>query len=194
MRARPLNNHERGYMLKGQKALLRAMRRDDLPRLCAFNNDVEVELAGGGDPPMPQTLERLENDFNQAVAKGGRDGSSFAIEADDKLIGQCALFGFDDVAQSAELGITIGDKEYWGLGYGRDAIMLLLDYGFRLRNLRKIYLKVNSNNERAIHAYAACGFVEEGCWRSHVWSNNQYLDLVCMGILRHEWKSQPTTI
>ena len=118
-------------MLKGQKTLLRAMRRDDLPRLCAFNNDVEVELAGGGDPPMPQTLERLENDFNQAVAKGGRDGSSFAIEADNKLIGQCALFGFDDIAQSAELGITIGDKEYWGLGYGRDAIMLLLDYGFR---------------------------------------------------------------
>ena len=32
------------------------MRRDDLAQLWAFNNDVEVELAGGGDPPMPPSL------------------------------------------------------------------------------------------------------------------------------------------
>jgi hypothetical protein len=39
-------------MLKGEKVVLRSMRRDDLPRLCEFNNDVAVELAGGGDPPF----------------------------------------------------------------------------------------------------------------------------------------------
>ncbi|MEZ4728518.1 MAG: hypothetical protein R3E79_15395 [Caldilineaceae bacterium] len=39
-------------MLKGQKVLLRAMTRADLERLCQFNNDIEVELAGGGDPPL----------------------------------------------------------------------------------------------------------------------------------------------
>ena len=47
-------------MLKGERILLRAITRDDLPRLCAFNNDLEVELSGGGDPPMPQSLERLQ--------------------------------------------------------------------------------------------------------------------------------------
>jgi RimJ/RimL family protein N-acetyltransferase len=175
-------------MLKGRIVLLRPMRRDDLPRLCEFNNNVEVELAGGGDPPTPQTLARLESEFDQEVAKGGRDGSSFAIEADNKFIGQCALFRFNETHLTAELGITIGDKEYWGLGYGREAIMLLIDYGFRLRNLRKIYLTVNGTNARAIGAYKACGFIEEGRWRSHVWSNGQYIDLVCMGLLRDEWK------
>jgi hypothetical protein len=51
-------------MLKGQKVLLRAMTRADLERLWVFNNDVEVEVAGGGDPPLPQSLARLQTDFD----------------------------------------------------------------------------------------------------------------------------------
>lgn len=175
-------------MLTGPRVTLRAFRRDDLEHLCRFNNDVAVELAGGGDPPYPQSLERLQAEFDAEASKGGRNGPGFAIEADGHFIGQCALFRFDDVAHTAELGITIGDKAYWGKGYGREAIALLLDYGFRLRNLRKIWLQVNGDNERAQHAYRACGFVEEGRLRQHVWSNGQYVDLVQMGVLREEWE------
>ncbi|MFN8485988.1 MAG: GNAT family protein [Caldilineaceae bacterium] len=175
-------------MLQGEKVLLRALTREDLELLCQFNNDVEVELAGGGDPPMPQSLARLQAEFDTRVSQGGRDDAGFAIEADGKFIGQCALFQFDATARTCMLGITIGDKAYWGRGYGRDAVRVLLDYAFRLRNMRRVYLSVNGNNERAIHAYRACGFVEEGRLRGHVWSNGMYIDLVYMGILRDEWQ------
>lgn len=175
-------------MLKGQKILLRAMTRDDLERLCLFNNDVEVEVAGGGDPPLPQTLARLQADFDVNASKGGRDGTGFAIEADGLFIGQCALFNFDNVARRCELGITIGDKNYWGRGYGTDAVRVLIDYGFRHHNLHRIYLTVNSTNLRAIGAYRRCGFVEEGRLRAHMWNNGDYIDLVQMGILRDEWE------
>ena len=43
-------------MLKGQRLILRSVRRDELPILWKFANDYEVELAGGGDPPMPVSL------------------------------------------------------------------------------------------------------------------------------------------
>jgi RimJ/RimL family protein N-acetyltransferase len=36
------------------------------------------------------------------------------------------------------LGITIGGKDFWGRGYGRDVVRLLLRYAFRLRNLRRV--------------------------------------------------------
>jgi RimJ/RimL family protein N-acetyltransferase len=176
-------------MLTGHKVILRAITRDDLEHLCQFNNDVEVELAGGGDPPTPQSVARLHAEYDAQVSTGGQDGTTFAIAADGVCIGQCGLFQFDAVAQSCALGITIGDKGYWGRGYGSDAIRLLLDYAFRLRNLRRVYLTVNSTNERAIRAYRACGFVEEGRLRQHVWSAGQYIDLVNMGILRDEWET-----
>ena len=177
-------------MLRGEKVVLRALQREDVPLLAVFNNDIEVEIASGGDPPIPQALARLQAEFEQDVGKGGRDGARFAIEADGRMIGHCALFNFDETAHTCELGITIGDKHYWGRGYGRDAVRVLLDYGFRLRNFRKVWLRVWGNNERGIRAYRAAGFVEEGRLREHVWSNGRHVDAVYMGILRDEW---PTT-
>ncbi len=175
-------------MLKGEKVILRAMEREDLERLWQFNNDLEVELAGGGDPPMPQSLARLQAEFESKVSSGGRDGASFAIEADGQLIGQCSLFNFDDTAHTCELGIAIGDKAYWGKGYGREAVGLLLEYAFRYRNLRRVFLRTDGQNIRGQRAYRACGFVEEGRLRAHVYSNGAYDDLVFMGILRDEWQ------
>jgi RimJ/RimL family protein N-acetyltransferase len=177
-------------MLRGEKVVLRAMKREDLMRQCAFNNDLEFELAGGGDPPEPQALARLEAQFDENLHRGDREGMNFAIEADSKYIGSCGLFHLDLVAHTCELGIGIGDKQYWGRGYGRDAVRVLLDYAFHLRNFHKVWLQVNGNNERGIHAYRACGFVEEGRLRKHVWNNGAYVDLVHMGILCDEWKKQ----
>lgn len=175
-------------MLQGNLVRLRAMTREDLPRLCAFNNDLEVELAGGGDPPMPQSPERLQAEFDQKVSGGGRDGTSFAIEADGQCIGQCALFNINDTARTCELGITIGDKSYWGRGYGRESVALLVEYAFRHHNMHKVWLQVHAANARAQRAYAACGFREEGRLRAHVWSNGAYDDLVVMGLLCEEWQ------
>jgi RimJ/RimL family protein N-acetyltransferase len=51
--------------------MLRAMHPEDLERLWEFNNDLEVELFGGGGPPYPQSLARLKADFEREWAKGG---------------------------------------------------------------------------------------------------------------------------
>lgn len=183
-------------MLKGERVILRGVRRDDLLRLWEFNNDPEVEVAGGGDPPMPQSLERLEAEFDESAKKGGRDGTWFAIEADGKLIGQCGLYGFDEfrgTARRCELGITIGDKDYWGRGFGREAIALLVDYAFTHWNVQRVGLQTASSNERALRSYRAVGFVEEGRLRRHMWSNGNYVDTVCMSILSEEWEARKRT-
>ncbi|MEP6597850.1 MAG: GNAT family protein [Actinomycetota bacterium] len=169
-------------MLIGELVTLRAIEPDDYPMLARWANDVEVELLGGGDPPAPRPLTSVSAMFDRM--RDDRDASNFAIVADGLLIGQLGLHGVDHAASTAELGITIGNREYWGRGYGREALLLALDYGFRLRNLRKIWLTVNASNERAIRAYAAVGFVEEGRQREQVWNAGHYDDLVYMGIIR----------
>jgi RimJ/RimL family protein N-acetyltransferase len=174
-------------MLVGERVTLRATTREDLPKIWEFNNDLAVELAGGGDPPMPQAFERLVADWEREVAKGGRDDAVFAIEVDGEFIGQCVLMHAHETARTVELGIGIGDKRYWGRGYGREAVSMLLEYAFRYRNYRRVWLWVHGDNERAIRAYTACGFVEEGRLREHVYSNGRYVDAVYMGVLRSEW-------
>ncbi len=175
-------------MLRGEKVILRALEREDLPRMWSFYNDVEFELVIGGDPWEPASLARLQAHFDEQSREGDHDGMSFAIEADGKCIGSCLLFHVDQTARNCELGIGIGDKDYWGRGYGRDAVRVLLDYAFRLRNFHKVWLRVNGVNERAIRAYRACGFVEEARLRQQTWGEGQYVDEVHMGILRSEWE------
>lgn len=162
--------------------LLRAFKPDDLDALTAFQNDLQTELLGGGDPPRPTTREwmaqlweRLSND---------RSGASFVMEADGKVIGNLGLFNVDLEARTMELGITIGDKDYWGRGYGTEAIRLATDYAFRMRNVRKVHLSVLANNPRAIAAYTKVGFVEEGRRREHAWNAGSYVDLIYMGLFR----------
>jgi RimJ/RimL family protein N-acetyltransferase len=175
-------------MLKSERVTLRALEAADLPRLHQFNNSLQVELAGGGDPPMPQSLARLEAEYQQQVSSGGRDGASFAIEVDGEFIGICGLFNFDQIAMTAELGIGIGNPAYWGQGYGKETVAMLLRYAFRYRNFRRVWLRVHGRNERAQRAYRACGFVQEGCLRAHVFSDGTYDDLIYMGILRDDWQ------
>ena len=104
-------------------------------------------------------------------------------------IGTCGLFNVSEFDQTTELGIGIGDKDFWGQGYGREVVALLTNYAFRMLNRRKVWLRVWGNNERAIRAYRACGFVEEGRLRAHVWTAGAYHDLVMMGLLRDEWQA-----
>ncbi len=175
-------------MLRGERVTLRATTREDLARLARFENDLGFVLAGGGDPPEPVPLERLQRDFDKEISDPPSGKIEFAIEADGAYIGRCGLYNIDRTARHAELGIGIGDAEYWGRGYGREAVGLILDYAFRLRNLRRVWLEVHSANERGMRAYRSCGFVEEGRMREHIWLGGRYADNVIMGVLREEWE------
>ncbi|MEE1111251.1 MAG: GNAT family protein, partial [Alphaproteobacteria bacterium] len=56
----------------------------------------------------------------------------------------------DKLNKHAELGIAIGDKNYWGKGYGLSALKEMLARGFNELDLNKIWLRVEVDNVRAI--------------------------------------------
>jgi RimJ/RimL family protein N-acetyltransferase len=177
-------------VLKGEKVILRAITRDDLERLCQFENDVELSVLANGAPWRPDLLARVQAEFDdQLHHEPPQNRVRFAIEADDKCIGDCSLQRIDRTSGTTELGISIGDRDYLGRGYGRDAIRVLLRYAFRIQNLYRVWLGTGSDNERAIRCYRACGFVEEGRLRQHAWSEGKRVDMVCMGLLRDEWEA-----
>jgi RimJ/RimL family protein N-acetyltransferase len=174
-------------MLVGKRVTLRALTEADIPRLTEFKNDVEFELLGGGDPPRPRSQD-VELHFFQEKAKD-KDILHFAIEAGGLFIGDCGLHNVDRCSGTAEVGIGIGDRDYWGRGYGREALTLLVDYGFRLQNFRKLSLEVHGSNERAIRSYRSVGFVEEGRQREQTWSGGRYEDVVLMGLFRSDFQA-----
>ncbi|MCL4263520.1 MAG: GNAT family N-acetyltransferase [Anaerolineae bacterium] len=173
-------------MFKGEKVVLRASTREDMQRQWEFENDPEMWF-WDGHTPRPAKLESLLAYFDEGANKQNDDEVSFAIEADGRYIGHCGLGSIDPVNHTCELSIEIGEKGYWGQGYGRDAIHLLLRYAFNHLNLNRVWLETHSENERALRCYRACSFVEEGRLRQHLWLDGRFVDRVYMGILRNEF-------
>ena len=111
-----------------------------------------------------------------------------AIETEDgKHIGWIDLKNIDKHNRNAEIGIAIGDKNYWGKGYGLSAMRDMLIWGFNELELNKIWLRVDIDNIKAIKSYKSIGFVEEGVLRQDRHRNGGYIDRLRMSILKGEF-------
>lgn len=102
-------------------------------------------------------------------------------------IGWIDFKNIDNLNKHAELGIAIGDKSYWGKGYGLSAMNEMLIWGFTQLELNKIWLRVEIDNENAIKSYKNMGYVEEGILRQDRLRNGEFVDRLRMSILKDEF-------
>lgn len=175
-------------MLTGEKVILREVRESDLDRLTEFNNNFDIWVLADDELPSPRTREQVQAELREWMKEG--IVMPFIIEVDGKIIGDCGLHHFNEGSRNCSFGIVISDEDYLGKGYGREVGGLLMDFAFRLRNMRRVWLTVNADNERAIRSYKGLGFVEEGRLREHVWQDGRYHDWVYMGLMRTEWDAR----
>ena len=82
------------------------------------------------------------------------------LRKDDRFIGTLKVQPIDYSAGTAWLGIMIGSPEFRGLGYGREALEMVLGYLFDSLKLQEIYLGVDLENLSAISLYRSLGFSE----------------------------------
>lgn len=168
-------------MLSGERVVLRPLTDDDAEPLWRGKLDPGTWAQTSDGPLLPTPLARVEDRPDR------RDPADalFAVEVDGVLAGQALLFSVDALARSAELGLWLL-AEHRGQGLGRDAMRVLVEYGFRSRNLRRLSLRTLGSNAAALALYRALGFVEEGRQREAAWVEGAYDDLVLMALLRSD--------
>jgi RimJ/RimL family protein N-acetyltransferase len=89
--------------------------------------------------------------------------------------------------RTANTGAFIGEKQYWGKGYGTDAKMVLIDYAFNTLGLRKLSSHVYAFNERSIAYSKHCGYVEEGRLIRQRFIEGEYHDEVILSLFKEQW-------
>ncbi len=175
-------------MIFSERIRLRAMEKEDINLYVAWLNDPEV--GDGIASYLPISKYEEEKWFESTMAKHAAEHPLvIEINNGDRWIpiGDCGLMEIDWHNRRGELGILIGEKEYWNQGYGSEAVKLLLKHGFETLNLHRIFLRVFEDNLRAVHAYEKCGFVHEGRMRGAEFKNGKYIDILLMSVLREEW-------
>ncbi len=179
-------------MIFGQRIRLRPLKKDDLPRFVQWIADPEVRASVA--LYMPLSLEQEERWYERNLEKG--DTQSWAIDAHHtesnaapwEHIGVCGYHAIDWRNRTGEVGIIIGAREYWGRGFGTDAMQALVHWGFNTLNLNRVHLHVYADNLRAIRCYEKVGFRTEGRLRQANFYNGAYRDSIVMGVLREEWR------
>ncbi|RLC77885.1 MAG: N-acetyltransferase [Chloroflexi bacterium] len=176
-------------MIKGENVQLRPIERDDLPRFVEWFGDPEVRhhlLVY-----LPFSLAQEERWFESLQGRLERQESIvLAIETSDGVhIGNIGLDSINWKDRNAEMGIVIGEKTYWGQGYGGDSIRALLVLAFHEMNLHRVFLRVDADNARGIRCYEKAGFRKEGTSREAVFKKGVYQDQYVMSILQSEFET-----
>lgn len=163
-------------MIVGNKVRLRPIERGDLPRFVAWFADPDVRRHLG--VYLPFSLAQEERWFESLLERSERqEAVLLAIEtADGVHVGSLGLHAINWKDRCAELGIVIGDKAYWGQGYGTDAIRALLGLAFGEMNLHRVFLRVDADNARGIRCYEKSGFQRDGVSRHAVFREGTYHD------------------
>ena len=171
--------------LKGRKVVLRPLnKKTDLEACCRWVNDPTVRQYIS--TTFPTSIHQEEKWFDDLPNR--KDEIVFGIETiGGKIIGVISLVHIKWHDRTATTGAMIGDKRYWGKGYGTDAKMILLDYAFNQLNLRKICSAVFSFNKRSLRYNLRCGYKIEGRLKKQMFKNGKYRDNILLAVLKKDW-------
>jgi RimJ/RimL family protein N-acetyltransferase len=174
--------------IEGKLVRLRAIEPEDAVNAKAWINDADVTRNLMARYPMSLATEQ---DWAANAAKPLDYGEvRLAIETKDGVhIGFCGLHRGRPEDRHADLGIMIGDKDYWDRGYGTDTMMTLVRFGFDQMNLHKVALGVMEFNTRGQAVYRKVGFIEEGRSRHDYYQDGRFWDVVRMSALEDEFRA-----
>lgn len=137
----------------------------EVERIYRWSSDEDLLRLSGGSP-TELTLDEFRDRLHSESAYGSDNRRAFLIVTrTGEAIGRIGVFAVDWARHQGELGIVIGEREYWGERYGRDAVLTLLRHLFQTTSLETINLFTFTDNLRAQRAFAACGFRVVGTGR-----------------------------
>lgn len=157
LRLRRANVADLNYIMTLQHA------PENLKFIVPFDEDYHSEII---DSDGAEKMDMIIEEINSGDAVG-----YFMLRELDSL---CAEFTH----------VIIGKKR---LGYGREALNLLLKWTFEVKKFHRVWIDCKEYNEVALHLYESAGFVREGLLREIILTNGVYENLIVLGMLASEY-------
>lgn len=136
--------------------------------------------------PYPYTEQDGENYISEMLSANEEETFSFAITADNKVIGSIGVFRQENIhKRTAELGYYISE-EYWGRGIMTEAVKQICEYVFSKSDIIRIYAEPFAYNIASCRVLEKVGFQYEGTLRSNAVKNGKVIDMKMYSLLKME--------
>ena len=169
-------------MLKGKNILLRKLVLDDvsveyLHWLNDYNTVRFTESRHG-----VHTMESLKDFISHVNNESNYCFAIIDIQS-GKHIGNIKIGNIHPVYKYADVGLIIGEKEFWGKGIATEAIQLCIEFAFKQLKLHRLYAGIYDVNIGSIKAFEKAGFVREGCEKEKYLFEGKRIDSYIYGIV-----------
>lgn len=169
----------------GERIYLSPVNEEDIEMYTKWMNDFSVTDGLGTSDKIISLCS--ETEYIKNINKRGEYQFAIVGKNNDKLMGNGGFSSINNIRQTAEVGLFIGDEENRNKGIGTEALKLIVKYGFEYLNLNNIMLKVYSFNELAIKCYEKVGFKEFGRRHQAIPIKNKWYDEIYMEILKSDY-------
>tara|TARA_Y100001936_G_C15942521_1_gene595542 strand:+ start:22 stop:603 length:582 start_codon:yes stop_codon:yes gene_type:complete len=172
--------------LSGDLVHIREKEIEDIADEYSWRTDEELSRLDA-TRPLTMSYDDFFRYSKEEMKFPNYKSKKLALDTKDNIhIGNVMYYDYSISNKQTELGIMIGDKDYWGKGYGTEAVQLLLEYLFSVLNLKRVYLHTLSWNYRAQASFIRAGFnvvrsVRRG---GH--------DFILMEVIKSDWSKSNT--
>jgi len=177
------------FNLETERFRLRLLRPEDAADMFEFTSNPDVVKYTGLfelHKNIDETKAWLEEHINRYKNNNYDIIWSILDKDTNNAIGFC---GFEECStrdSKAELGYAVNHK-YWKMGVATEAAQKVIDFGFNVLELNRIWATYDPRNIASGKVLKKCNLVQEGLLRQLYFFNGEYVDRVMLGILRKEY-------
>lgn len=181
------------FRIDGARLYLTRLQQANIRTHFRWNNDSELNRLDSEQPFEHESFGSFARRF-QAMCRYPAAGEyDFEVHTRaGRLIGVAFLSGVCSVHRRGHVGVTIGERDVWGRGYGHEALGLLMRHGFERLDLHRIEAVAYPFNRAWRAVLAAAGFQQEGRRRDHLYRDGRFWDQEQYALLRREHARRPT--
>jgi RimJ/RimL family protein N-acetyltransferase len=93
-------------------------------------------------------------------------------------IGNIKIGEINHTHRFGNVGIIIGEKKYWGKGFGTQSISLATKIAFQQLNLNSLTAGVYSSNDSSYRAFLNAGWEEVGRYKKYRFFEGEFIDQI----------------
>ena len=170
-----------------ERLTIRLVEASDVPCLLDVNTDDAVtrylpyetwkSIADG---------EAWFNRMSAATAAGEARQFVIVHRAEDRIIGTCLLFRFEQPSARGEIGYVLA-KKYWGAGYMLEAMKAFVAFAFEHVGLRRLEAEIDPRNVASAKLLERLGFAKEGLLHQRWANKGELTDSAIYGLLHADW-------
>ncbi|MEP7240205.1 MAG: GNAT family protein [Devosia sp.] len=178
------------YPLETERLQLRPFTRADVDAVFAYRS-LPAVAEYLTDQPMSHDecaeAVRIRTGQFGFTSEGDRIVLALEQRHDGRLIGEVSLIWRSLANGQAEIGYVV-HPDFWGRGLATEAARAILDFGFSVIDLHRVYARCDARNLASAKVMERLGMRREAHFREHDRVKGRWDEEFVYAILRRDWR------